>query len=606
MFGYAGNILHVDLSNEKFSKETFTEDFAKKYIGATGFGIKILLEHQKPGIDPLGPENVLIFSVGPVTGTLVPASGSKYGVFGKSPATGFIGEAYSTGFFGQELRRTGWDMIVIKGKAAKPVYLWIDDGSIQLMDAKHLWGKDIWETEETIKDEIGDFYVRVAAIGPAGEKLSRIAGIVNDRYRAAGRTGLGAVMGSKNLKAVAVRGSQGVKVANPEGFMEFFKELFERARGPATSKYRELGTPVNVLVLNELGALPTRNWQKATFEGAEKISGEYLNQKYVEKIVACGACPCRCEHIAIVDEGPYKGTAVRVEYQPTYALGSCCAVDRLDAVIKCIELCNRYGLDAISTGVVVSFAMECYEKGIINADGLDLKFGNHEAMVSLIEKIAFREGIGDILAEGVKIAAEKIGNGSENWAMHIKGLEMSGYDVRSLKTAALGYAVSRRGACHQRHGAYGPDVKGTVDRFKAEKGRGKIVMDMEDLYCIFDSFILCKFTRGIYDIYPELAKLYQLTTGIDMTAEELRLAGERITNMARLYNIREGLTRKDDHLPIRVMKDPIPEGVAEGQVVTQEGLDLMLDDYYETRGWTNEGVPTSETLKRLDLEDLHI
>jgi aldehyde:ferredoxin oxidoreductase len=606
VYGYAEKILYVDLVTGSVKTEPLREEFAKLYLGGTGFGLKMLVDSQKPGIDPLSPENPLIFTIGPLAGTMAPAAGSKHGVFAKSPESSLLGESYSQGFWGAELRRAGYGVLLIRGRSESPVYLWIDDESVELKSAAHLWGRTNWEAEDAIREELGDVCVRVASIGPAGEGLSRIASIINDRYRAAGRTGLGAVMGSKRLKAVAVRGSHDVQIAEPEKFKEFCKVLYDRARGPATAKYRTLGTPENVLVLNKLAALPTRNWQSATFEGAEKISGEYLNERLVAKIEACSGCPMRCEHVALVSEGEYKGTPCRVEYQPTYAFGSCCGVDRLDAIVKSVEQCDLYGLDAISTGVTIAFAMECFERGILSAnetEGLELKFGNAEAMIEMIKRMATRSNLGDVLADGVKRASERIGKGSEEFAMHIKGVEMTGYDIRGLKTAALGYAVSRRGACHLRHGAYDPDVKGRVDRFKAERGRGKMVVDLEDLYCVIDSLILCKFSRGIWNgPYEDMARIYSLVTGMPVEASELRRAGERISNLGRLYNLREGLRRSDDTVPPRVMSLPIPDGVAEGSRVTRKELDLLLDDYYEARGWTRDGVPKPEKLRELGLE----
>jgi aldehyde:ferredoxin oxidoreductase len=477
------------------------------------------------------------------------------------------------------------------------------------MDAKHLWGKPPQETEDIIKEELGDYYIRVASIGLAGEKLTRFACIMNDKTRAAGRTGMGAVMGSKNLKAIAVRGSKDVTVAKPEEFLEFVKMIHERMKGPATSKYRTLGTPLNVLVHNSLGALPTRNFTNAVFEGAEKVSGEYLNEHFVAKIVGCSSCAMRCEHIAVVPEGPYKGTIARVEYEPLWAFGPHCGVDRLDAIIKAMDLCNYYGLDSISAGNIIGFAMDCYEHGLLtkeDAGGLDLQFGNAEAAVELVNKIGKREGLGDILAEGVKRASEKIGKGAENYANHIKGLEMTGYDIRGLKTAAIGYAVSFRGADHNRHGAYSIDLKGAVDRFKIERGRSKLVIDIEDLYAIIDSLIVCKFSRGVYyKEFEDLARYYTLATGIETTAQELKQTGERINTLGRLFNIREGFTRKDDSLPHKVMSTPIPDDtVSKGSYISKQELDFMLDDYYAHRGWTKEGLPTLEKLKNLELEDL--
>lgn len=607
--GYAGRILHIDLSTGKTETEPLKEEMAKKYVGGIGLGMRLLLEHSKPGIDPFNPENPLILATGPISGSMGPTGGNGHAFVSKSPASGGVGEAKSHGFFGTELKRAGYDAIIFKGKAEKPVYVWIDDDSVQLIDAKHLWGKSPEETEKIIKEELKDYYIRVAAIGPAGEKLVRVACILNDGTRAAGRCGLGAVMGSKNLKAVAIRGSKDVTVAKPEEFQEFVKMIHERMKGPATRKYRTLGTPENVLVLNSLGALPVNNFTRATFDGAEKVSGEYLNERFVAKIIGCSSCAMRCEHITVVPEGPYKGTTTRMEYESLWALGPNCGVDRLDAIIKAMAMCNYYGVDSISAGVIVSFAMDCYEHGLLtkkDTDGIDLRFGNHEAMLEMLKKISLREGIGDTLAEGVKRAAAKIGKGSEKYANHIKGVEMTGYDIRGLKTAALGYAVSFRGADHNRHGAYAPDVKGSVNRFKAEKGRGKLVREIEDIYTIIDSLIVCKFSRGVYfDGFKDLAKYYTLATGIDVTPEELEKTGERINVIGRLFNIREGFTRKDDHLPPKIMTVPIPdEVVSKGSHVPQKDLDILLDDYYETRGWTKEGAPTMEKMKELGLDDL--
>ena len=609
MFGYAGRILRVDLSTGKTNVRPLSEEYAKLYIGGIGLGIRLLLDNSTPGTDPFSPENPLILTTGPLSGTMAPTGGNGHAFVSKSPLTNGVGEAKSHGFFGTELKRAGYDAVIFEKASEKPVYVWIDDDNIQIMDAKHLLGKSPQETEEAIREDLGDYYIRVAAIGIAGEKLTRVACIMNDGSRAAGRTGMGAVMGSKNLKAIAVRGTNDVKVAKPEDFMEYVKVMHERIKGPATAKYRTLGTPMNVLVHNSLGALPTRNFTNAVFEGAEKVSGEYLNERFVAKIDGCSSCAMRCEHIAVVPEGPYKGTTSRVEYEPLWAFGPHCGVDRLDAIIKAMDLCNYYGMDNLSTGNIVGFAMDLYGHHILTKEdtgGIDLTFGNAKAMVELVHKIGKREGLGDILAEGVKRASEKIGKGAEKYANHIKGLEMTGYDIRGLKTAAIGYAVSFRGADHNRHGAYAVDLKGTVDRFKVEKGRSKIVADIEDLYTVIDSLIVCKFSRGIYyKEYEDLAKYYTLATGLEMTAEELKKTGERINVLGRLFNVREGFTRKDDHMPPKVMSTPIPDNtVSKGSYVSQKELDFMLDDYYAQRGWTKGGVPTVEKLKELALDDL--
>jgi aldehyde:ferredoxin oxidoreductase len=609
LYGYAGRILHVDLTTGKTRIEKLNEDTAKKYIGGIGLGMKLWLDNSKAGVEPFSPENPLILALGPISGTIFPTAGNGHAFVSKSPETFAIGEAVAHGTFGAEMKRAGYDAVILKGKSEKPIYLWIDDDSIQLLDASHLMGKSPAETEDTIKDELGDYYIRVAAIGLAGEKLSRIACIINEKTRASGRTGLGAVMGSKNLKAIAVRGTRDIVPAKPDEFMDMVKEFHERMKGPATQKYRTLGTPENVLVHNALYCMPTRNYNNAHFEGADKVSGEVLNEKFVAKIIGCSSCAMRCEHEVVIPEGPYKGTMTRMEYETLWAMGPYCGIDRLDTIIKGMELANYYGMDAISAGVIAGFAMDCYENGILSQaelDGIEAKFGNSEALIQLLEKMGKREGIGDILAEGVRIAGQKIGKGAEKLAQHIKGLEVTGYDLRCLKTAALGFAVSFRGADHNRHGAYAFDVKGKVDRLKAEKGRGKMVRDMEDTYALIDSLIVCKFSRGTYyKELPDMAKLYNLVTGIDMTPEELKKSGERINTVARLINIREGLGRKDDTLPWKVMNMPIPdEGPVKGAFVSQEELDLLLDDYYESRGWTLEGVPTAEKLKEIGMDDL--
>ena len=609
MYGYAGKILYVDLKTGKTWVEQLNQEYAKKYIGGIGLGMRLWFDNSKAGIDPLSPENPLVLSLGPISGTIFPTAGNGHSFVAKSPATYGIGEAVAHGTFGSELKRAGYDAVIFRGKSEKPVYVWIDDDSVQLLDASHLIGKSPSETEDIIKKELGDYYVRIAAIGMAGEKLSRIACIINEKTRAAGRTGMGAVMGSKNLKAVAVRGTSDILVAKPIEFMDMVKEFHERMKGPATQKYRTLGTPENIMVHNSLFCMPTRNYNNAHFENANKISGEKLNEKFVVKLIGCSSCAMRCEHEVVIPEGPYKGTLTRMEYETLWAMGPYCGIDELDVIIKGMELCNYYGIDAISAGVVVAFAMDCYENGLLSKkdfDGLEANFGNSEVLIQLLEKIGTRKGIGDILAEGVRLAAERIGKEAGKLAQHIKGLEVTGYDLRCLKTAALGFAVSFRGADHNRHGAYAFDIKGKVDRLKAEKGRGKLVRDMEDIYALIDSLVVCKFSRGTYyNGIADMAKLYNLVTGIEMTSDELKKSGERINTLARLINIQEGLSRKDDTLPWKVLNVPIPDdGPVKGAYVTQKELDLLLDDYYDSRRWNRKGIPTEEKLEELNMEPL--
>ncbi len=610
MFAYAGKILRVDLTKGKISTEPLSEKLAKKYIGGIGLGIKLLMDNSKPGTDPFDPDNPLIYLTGPLSGTLGPTGGNSYAVVSKSPATGGVGNAEAHGFFGPDLKRAGYDAVIITGKAPKLSYLWIDDEMVEIRNAEELQYKTVNETDHMIRDELGDFYIRVSAIGEAGERLCRFAAIINDEFRAIGRAGMGGVMGSKNLKAVAVRGTHDVNVANMDGFKEFIKMIYERMKGPATKKYKTLGTPENVLVLNSLAALATRNWTNATFEGAEKVSGEYLNEHYVKKIVGCATCGMRCDHIAVVPEGPYKGSTSRLEFECLWSMGPLCGIDRLDAIIEAMRIVNEYGMDGISIGVVVAFAMDCYENGVITkeqTDGIDLRFGNAEALIQIIHKIGKREGwLGNALAEGVAKAAEIIGGDAYKYACHIKGLELPGYDLRTLKTAALGFSVSFRGACHLRNGAYSPDVKGKVNRFKIEPGRGKMIVPDGHIYNVIDSLIVCKFSRGTYyDGNKDLANYYTLATGIPMEPDELNVIGERIENLARLFNIREGKgTREYDTLPWKIKNTPVPdEGPAKGVCVSDDELQLGLDEYYTARGWTSDGVPTVEKLNELGLGD---
>jgi aldehyde:ferredoxin oxidoreductase len=608
MFAYAGKILRVDLATGKISTETLSEKMAKDYIGGIGLGIKLLMDNSKPGTDAFDPDNPIIYLTGPLSGTLGPTGGNSYAVVSKSPATGGVANAEAHGFFGPDLKRAGYDAVIITGKAPKLSYLWIDDDKVEIRNAEHLQYKTVNETDHMLREELGDFYIRVSAIGEAGERLCRFAAIINDEFRAIGRAGMGGVMGSKNLKAVAVRGTHDVNVADFDGFKEFIKMIYERMKGPATKKYKTLGTPQNVLVLNSLNALATNNFSNSQFEGAEKVSGEYLNEHYVKKIVGCATCGMRCDHIAVVPEGPYQGSTSRLEFECLWSMGPLCGIDRLDAIIEAMRIVNEYGMDGISIGVVVAFAMDCYEHGVITkeqTDGIDLRFGNAEALIQIIHKIGKREGwLGNALAEGTAKAAEIIGGDAWKYACHIKGLELPGYDLRTLKTAALGFSVSFRGACHLRNGAYSPDVKGKVNRFKIEPGRGKMIVPDGHVYNVIDSLIVCKFSRGTYyDGLKDLANYYTLATGIPMTDKELDQDGERIENLARLFNIREGKgTREYDTLPWKIENVPVPEeGPAKGVCVSDEELQLGLDDYYAARGWDSNGVPTVEKLESLGL-----
>ncbi len=606
MHAYTGKILHVDMTTQTTRVQTVEPEFLKKYLGGVGLATRLVYDNTPAGCDPLGPDNTLCFACSAFAGTPIPV-GTKHGVAAKSPLTGFIGDSLSGSHFSEMLRRAGWDGLVIKGQAPRWTLLFIDDDRVSFMDASAYLGRGAVEVQSVIRDRLGDENVRVSAIGPAGENLVRFASIDNDG-RQVGRTGNGAVMGSKRIKAIAIRGTRPVTVADPKGLMEAGLKLIKTSQGPGTLKYRSLGTPSNVLNMNAIGVLPTRNFSETTFEHADTISGEYLRDHFKVKAVACSGCSIACEQWGVVREGKYKGAKIGLDYEPLFAVGSNCGIGTLPPIIKLVEMADDLGLDAMSAGVVISWAMECYEKGLLtreDCDGLECNFGNEDAAIALMEKIAHRDGIGDLLAEGTKRASEKLGKGSEHVAMHCKGLELPGYDPRSLKTTAAGYAVGTRGACHNRSLAYELDIKGVFHRFTAEPGRGKAMVDNENFACVLDCLVLCKFLRNCFDDFAhDVAEVYTMTTGIDLTAEELMAVGERVCTLKKAFNIREGWTRADDTLPPRIFEDPIPAGPSKGSLVTHEEFKTLVDDYYQARGWTEEGLIPRSKLIELGLEDI--
>jgi aldehyde:ferredoxin oxidoreductase len=606
MLGYAGKILNINLSDGKTNKEALSKELARQYIGGTGFATHLLYDNLKPGVDPLSPDNVLVYATGPVCGAFVPC-GYKCTVAAKSPLTGFIGEATTTSFWPHRLKLAGYDCLVINGRAEEPTYLFIDDDTIEFRSAGQIWGKSPQQTEKLIREDLRDDAIKVASIGLAGEKKVLFANIQNDNApgQAARRTGMGAVMGSKNLKAIAVRGTKSVEAANLSGLTELCEDLNNRAQGSCTEKYRLTGTCANVSSFQDLGILPTRNFQQSQFEFAEMVNGERLLEEYAVRIDACGGCPIACDHVCVVSDGAYAGTTASIDYESLWAMGANLGIKSISAVIKAVALCDEYGLDAISTGVCIGWAMEYNEKGLLDrsyTNDLDLKFGNETACIELINRIGQREGLGDLLAQGVKRASERLGKGGERFAMHIKGLEMPGYDIRGLKTAALGWAVAARGGCQDRSGAYEYDIDRAVDRFKAEKKQGKLAMQSEDFETLLDSLAMCRYIRKCFkDPYEEPARFYRLVTGIEITAGELRAAAARTNNLKKLFNIREGWTRKDDGLPPRILQDPIKDGPSKGALITEQDLDTMLDGYYEARGWDKDGLISKERLITLGL-----
>jgi len=612
--GYTGKILRVNLSEQTAVEETLPLETARDYIGGAGFGVKYLFDELKAGADPLGPENKLVFAAGPFSGTSIPCA-SRMAVTAKSPLTGAVGMSLSGGHFPVELKFAGYDALIVEGRAAKPTYVWIKDGKTHFRSAAKVWGMKTSDCQQIIKNELNDQNVRLACIGPAGENLCKIACIINE-LRAFGRKGLGAVMGAKNLKAIAVRGSGPVGIFSREK-LKTARDAMAKAMKDSPVLYPEFaktGTPSNVDNTCALGIFPAKNWTATgEFTPVEQIGVEALKSRNTGS-QACYGCPVGCSQLKIARSGPYAGVmAEGPEFETLYSFGGETGVDNMDAIIAADRLADELGLDSISAGVVIGFAMELFEKGIIgpaDTGGIDLKFGNHQAMVELLGLIARREGIGAQLADGVRSAAEQIGRGSEAYALHVKGLELPGYDVRGAKAHGLNYATSFTGADHNRGYAFqeifGIPIPQAVDRLTiADKGRlTKWNQDVRTATA--DCPTMCVFLLDMavpHMAAENTAALMEAVTGLVYTPQEVARVGERINNLAKAFNVREGFTRDDDTLPRRLMTEPLKTGASKGHLISQSDLDQMLDEYYTARGWDPAtGIPTREKLAELGLE----
>ena len=600
MHGFCGRLIHIDLSSGRSALVTLEEGRLRRYLGGIGLGTSLLHEYAVAGVDPLAPANPLIFASAALVGTGLTTT-AKYAVVTKSPLTGFIADSLSSSHFALELKRLGTDALVITGQAPSLVYLVIRDGKVEMRPAGHLRGKAPPETESCIRTEVGRADLSVASIGIAGEHRVRFATISNEG-RHAGRGGVGAVMGSKNLKAIAVCGDRETSVAHPQAVEALAESLRRRSVGSLTEKYRRIGTVANLGVFNRLGILPTRNFRQTTFENADAVSGETLTENNFGRRHGCASCTIRCERLFKSRSGD-GGREQRLEYETLFALGPLVGIGDSEFVLQAARLCDRYGLDTISTGGTLAWAMEAGEKGLLpEALALGLRFGDGAGVLNAIEAIATREGIGALLAEGSRRAALEVGGDSADWAMHVKGLELPGYDPRSLKTMALGLAVSPRGACHNRSGAYEADFSGDVDRFHGDARRGSLVAASEDFAAVLDSLIVCKFLRKCFtDIYAEGAELLSGVTGWDYTASELRGAGERINTLKKLFNIGEGWQPEDDWLPQRLLTEALPTGVGKGVGLSPAELREMIRGYYEARQWDDHGFVPPWKLEALGL-----
>jgi aldehyde:ferredoxin oxidoreductase len=571
MFGYHGRYLRVDLTRGDALLMPLSEHVLRSYLGGVGLATHLMHRECPAGVDPLAPAAPLIFCLSPLVGTPLTTS-AKFAVVAKSPLTNRLNDALSSSHFAIAAKKAGFDALVIVGRCEEPTVAMIDDGKLTLEPASDLWGLSAAAAAEQLAQRLGPRF-HTAIIGPAGENLVRYATISHEN-RHAGRGGLGAVMGSKNLKALAVAGSQRVDVADPASVVAAAKDLSKRSFGPATAKYRELGTVANLLTFNRLAALPTRNFQQGTFEHADMLSGEKLNAARRVARRSCAACTIGCEHIYAA-----PGGEVRLEYESLFALGPLCGIGDQATVLQAARLCDELGLDTISAGASVAFAMECVEKGYLDEEGL--RFGNAEALLAMLPRIARREGIGNLLADGTRRAAEVIGHDAADFAPHVKGLEIPGYEPRALQTMALGFAVGSRGADHNRSGAYEIDFSTKADRLHGSEEAARLAVDTEDRAALIDSLILCKFLRGVFtDLFAESAQLLKYVTGWDVTADELQGVAQRIVTAKKRFNIREGWTPAEDTLPRRFLSDG---------TLPPERLAMMVRAYNLARGWSAEG-----------------
>jgi len=609
--GYTQKLLRINLTNQTYCEEIIPEETIKNYIGGAGVALKYLFDEVNGAIDPLSEENKLIFSDGPLTGTSAPCA-SRMSIVAKSPLTGAVGMCMTGGYFPAELKFLGYDMLIIEGKSEKPVYLWIKDGKVAFRSADRVWGTNTIDCQQIIKNDLNDQNIRIACIGPAGENLSRLACIINER-RAAGRKGLGAVMGSKNLKAIAIRGTTPVPVADKEAFREASGRMLAAMKESPVlyPDFSKLGTPMVVDATWGLGIFPTRNFQTTgTWSPVEGI-GAMANTAQKIGNEHCYRCPVGCSQMKMVRKGRYAGSMSDPEFESMYSLGGTCGVDNLDDVIAADRICDEQGLDTISAGATIAFAMELVEKGILTKEevGMDLSFGNGKAMIDMLVQMAHREGFGDVLSDGSRIAARRIGKDTEKYTIQVKGLELAGYDVRGAKAHGLGMATAYTGADHNRSYAFqevfGIPVPEAVDRF-AIKGKGTLAKWNQDLRsATCDCTTMCAFLMDM--AVPGIcaqnaADMVNSVSGLTFTPEDVAVVGERINNLTKLFNMQAGLTRKDDKLPHRIMNEPMAGGPSKGQYIPKEDLDLMLDEYYDARGWTREGVPTPEKLRSLGLE----
>ncbi len=610
-YGFMGKVLRVNLTDKSSVEEDLDPAKLKGFMGGAGLAIKYLVDEVPAETDALAEGNKLYFSLGPLGGTAAPCA-SRMSIVAKSPLTNGVGMCMTGGYFPVEMKFAGYDMIIIEGKSEDPCYLWIKDGVVKFRSAEKMWGMNTVDTQQIIKDELNDQNIRVACIGQAGENLSKMACIINER-RAAGRKGLGAVMGAKNLKAVAVRGSSEVKVARPDDFKKAVSFMLKQMKDSPVlySEFSKLGTPMVVHVTSESGIFPAKNYEDTGKWMPQHLGVEDNNERRKGN-EHCYRCPVGCSQIKVA-KNRFKGAMSDPEFETFYSFGGTLCIDDVDAIIAADRYCDEVGLDTMSAGATIAFAMECFEKGLLTLEetgGISINFGDADVMMELLQKITYRDGIGDLLADGTRIAAGKIGKDAYKYAMHVKGLELPGYDVRGAKAHGLNYATSYTGADHNRGYAFqeifGIPVPEPVDRF-AYEGKGKLtVWNQNSRAVTSDCAPMCAFLLDMAlpaVCLKNTADLVSSATGIDFTEDDVYMAGERLNNAAHIFNVLAGMTRADDTLPYRLINEEIKEGPSKGQRIAQEDLDYMLDEYYSERGWDERGIPTREKLEALSMHE---
>lgn len=581
MKGFFNRLLTVDLTCRTFRVDRLEDALTARYMGGKGLATHLLLEHNPPGVDPLAPENHMILALGPVTDS--PVQGScRYGVFSKSPLTGFYAESYSGGRAAVPVSRTGYDAILIRGASPDPVWLEINHQTVVFHDARDLWGKDTYETEDRVKALCGQKASAALVIGPAGENLVKFAVIENDYWRSAGRTGMGAVMGSKKLKAMVFYGETQRQFHDPAAMKSYARKMIKDLKQhPATQTYRNMGTPVMVAGLNNAGAFPARYWSQGSCAHFEKINAQSMKERLNARPRSCKTCFMGCGKYVTIQEGRHKGLALEgPEYETIYAFGGLCMIESIEEIAWLNDICDRLGMDTITAGNLAALAIEASLQGKIPQT---FNYGDADMVADLLFKAARREGIGGLIADGIKSAGAELDMADQT--VHVKGLEPAGYDPRTLKGMGLAYAVSPRGACHLRSTFYKPELAGMIDPDQIE-GKAELFIDFEDRCTLFDTLILCRFYRDFYQ-WEALGELVSMATGLDLSKSELQAMAARVTDLTRQFNLREGLTAKDDFLPKRLLSQKLDNG----NLITARELTRLIQDYYALRGWDENGIP---------------